>query len=335
LVFDLGGGTLDATVLEIHRGREYRTIATDGEVRLGGHDWDARLRDHLVELFQTKTGVDPLGTPRGKTEFLQYAERMKLRLSEKETAELPCKAAGKSAVLKVERATFEHLTSDLVLRARTMAQMVLDQAGRTWNEVQTVLAVGGSTRMPMIGRMLEQLTGRPPDQSLSVDEAVAHGAVIYGHLKFDPGGVRVVNVNSHTYRVLAKRPEGVLFAKPLIPKNSPLPAAGSYLFTAKSQGTGTARIEVYEGEDDDQQFCTRIGKVVVDGLHLSGDKKWLVQVRLRCREDGNLEVAAAVRDPADTAKIVQRVEATLEPAHGMTREQVAASREWVESLTVS
>jgi hypothetical protein len=75
--------------------------------------------------------------------------------------------------------------------------------------------------------------------------------------------------------------------------------------------------------------------VVVDGLNLSGDKKWLVQVKLRCREDGELEVAAAVRDPADASKVVKQVRATLEPAHGMSREQVAGARQWIESLTVS
>jgi molecular chaperone DnaK len=335
LVFDLGGGTLDATVLEIHRGREYRTIATDGEVQLGGHDWDSRLRDHLAELFRKQTSYDPLGTLRGQTEFLQLAERVKRTLSDKETAQVPCSHAGRQAVLKVDRKTFEGLTAELVLRCRQMAELVLDQAGRKWGEVHTVLAVGGSTRMPMVRRMLQELWGKAPDQSLSVDEAIAHGAAIYASLKGSASSVRVVNVNSHSYRVLAKRTDGTVFAKSLIPKNSPLPAAHSYLFTASSGASGASKIEVVEGEEEDPHFCTRIGKVVVDGLNLSGDKKWLVQVKLRCREDGELEVAAAVRDPADASKVVKQVRATLEPAHGMSREQVAGARQWIESLTVS
>jgi molecular chaperone DnaK len=146
-----------------------------------------------------------------------------------------------------------------------MAEMVLDQAGRKWNEIQTVLAVGGSTRMPMVRRMLQELWGKAPDQSLSVDEVIAHGAAIYSSLKGSSSSVRVVNVNSHCYRVLAKRSDGSVFAKSLIAKNSPLPASQSYLFTASSQGSGASKIEVVEGEEEDPHFCTKIGKVVVDG----------------------------------------------------------------------
>lgn len=334
LVFDLGGGTLDATVLQIDRGREYRTIATDGEVRLGGHDWDLRLRDHLAEQFRKQTGLDPLGTLAGQTYFLQSAEQAKRLLSDKERAQVVCTHGGHTAVLKVERKTFEGMTMDLVARTQTMAQLVLDQAGCTWSEMHAVLAVGGATRMPMIRRMLEELWGRPADQTLSQDEAVAHGAAIYARLKADSAGPRVINVNSHSYRVLAKRKDGSEFAKPLIPKNSPLPATKISVFQAPSRAE-SAKIEVYEGEDEDAEFCMRIGKVVVDGLPSASDKRWWVQVALLCREDGNLEVAAAVRDPADTTKIVRHVQATLEPAHGMSREEVAAARQWLESLTVS
>ena len=334
LVFDLGGGTLDATVLEIDRGREYRTIATDGEVQLGGHDWDARLRTHLAELFRKQAGLDPLETERGQLEFLQLAERVKRTLSEKEVAQAPCKYAGKAAVLKVERQTFEVLTGDLVARCRSMAELVLDQAGKQWTDIRTVLAVGGSTRMPMIRRMLESLWGQPPNQSLSVDEAVAHGAAIYAKLKAADSGVRVINVNSHSYRVLARRASGETFAKCMIAKNSPLPASASHVFTVKPHGSGARKIEVYEGEDEDPEFCLRIGKVVVDELKLSGDHSWLVQVKIACREDGNLKVAAAVREPGGHT-IVKQLSATLEPAHGMTASQVDAAKAHVASFTIS
>lgn len=335
LVFDLGGGTLDATVLEIHRGREYRTIATDGEVQLGGHDWDSRLRDHLAELFRRQAGTDPLATHRGQIEFLQLAERVKKTLSDKETAQVPCSHAGKQAVLKVERKTFETLTADLVARCKGMADLVLDQASKRWADIHTVLAVGGSTRMPMIRRMLGEQSGKPPDQSLSVDEAIAHGAAIYAELKRGNSGVKVINVNSHSYRVLAKRASGPVFAKQMIPKNSPLPASGSHVFTVSSQGSGARKIEVSEGEEEDPEFCTTIGKVVVEDLHLAGDKKWLVQVKIMCQEDGNLKVAAAVRDHAQPEKIVKKATATLEPAHGMTSEQVSAARDELASMVVS
>jgi molecular chaperone DnaK len=333
LVFDLGGGTLDATVLQIDRGREYRTIATDGEVRLGGHDWDLRLRDYLADLFRKQTGFDPLGTLAGQTYFLQSAEQAKRLLSDKETAQVVCTLGGRNALLKVDRKTFEGMTQDLVARTQTMAQLVLDQAGCTWSDIQAVLAVGGATRMPMIRRMLEELSGRPADQTLSQDEAVAHGAAIYAHLKGDASGPRVINVNSHSYRVLTKRSDGSEFAKALIPKNSPLPARNTSTFQAPLRAP-SAKVEVYEGEDEDAEFCMRIGKVVVDGLPPASDKRWWVQVALLCREDGNLEVAAAVRDPADTTKIVRHVQATLEPAHGMTRDEVAAARQWLESVKV-
>jgi molecular chaperone DnaK len=333
LVFDLGGGTLDATVLEIDRGKEYRTIATDGEVELGGYDWDCRLRDHLAELFQKQTGHDPLVSRQGQHDFLTLAEKVKRTLSDKDLAQFPCKYAGQQATLKIERKTFEMLSADLVMRCRGLAEMVLDQAGKSWRAIGTVLAVGGSTRMPMIRKMLQQLWGKPPDQSLSVDEAVAQGAALYAHLKTGKNPVRVINVNSHGYRILARKPGGETFAKKMLPKNSPLPAAATHVFSASSQG-GARKIEVYEGEEDDPQYCIKIGKVVVDELGLAGDKTWLVQVKLACREDGNLDVAAAVRDPDDTSRIVKQLAATLEPAHGMSSQDIAAAKREMATLKV-
>lgn len=334
LVFDLGGGTLDVTILRVVPGKEYRTVATDGEVQLGGVDWDHRLRDLLAKQFLAQTGHDPLKSAQGQVDFLQLAERAKTGLSSKETVRVPCAFGGRRAVLTVTRAEFEDLTADLLDRARTAMELVREQAGLAWPQIDRVLLCGGSTRMPMVQRMLRETTGKEPDGSLSVDEAVAQGAAIYAALR-QSAEVRVVNVNSHSYRIRATRSDGTRVAHPLIEKNTPLPARAKNVFRTNSPDQDSCSIAIYDGESTDLELCTKIGQVTVRDLASDANKCWLVQVVLTCLENGKLEVVATIHDPDSPGPPLRRARATLESARGMTSEQIAEARTMLEAMTIS
>lgn len=335
LVYDLGGGTFDTTVLEVAAGREYRTVATEGEVRLGGHDWDERLADDLAQQFQKKTGHDPRETAAGRVEFLLLAQKIKHTLSQKEKASAPCLFQGERALLEVTRQRFEALTADLLERSRETVEMVREQAKLRWEEIDKVLLTGGSTRMPMVGRMLEELTGKAPDRSLSADEAVAQGAAVYARLRGTPGAPRVVNVNAHSYRVICRNRQDQRVAIPLVPKNSPLPKSGTRLIPLQKPGQTAASIVVCEGESEGPDLCTTVGKVSITDLPKDASKRWVVAIRLTCRDDGNVEVDASARDPAAVDTVVRRVTATLEPEHGMTEAEVAEARRELERWELS
>lgn len=331
MVYDLGGGTFDTTVLEIAHVREYRTLATEGEVRLGGQDWDEWLRQYLADQFKAKTAVDPLASPRGAFEFLQMARSTKHFLTMRKSVSTPAIFQGRRALLEVSLDAFEKGTAPLLRRSRETSEMVLEQAKLRWKEIDAVLMIGGSTRMPMVAKMLRSLTGKEPRSDVSADEAVAHGAAVYAHLLGQPGSPKVINVNSHTYRLGCMR-HGKSHAHPLIPKNSPLPMENAMTIPVTHAGIDNIRVKIFEGESDDPNLCYPIGRVKIGGLAKDPTKRWLVSLSLRCLEDGKISVGAAVKDPSQPDRILKKAEATLDPQHGMSAEEVLQARRFVDSL---
>ena len=340
LIYDLGGGTFDTTLLEIRAGQEYRALATDGEVRLGGCDWDERLRQHLAEAFHNKTGVNPLTGPdgnedvRGGAEFLRLARQAKHRLSSAEKVALPAAYRDKRVVLEVTRSTFEFLTRPLLDRTRVTTEALLDEAKLTWKEVDRVLTVGGATRMPMVDKMLAELTGTVPDHHLSVDEAVAHGAAVYAALKGQAGAPRVINVNAHDVRVVGRDGKGARLARTLLARNRPLPVARTKAIPVLKPGITEVVVPVCEGESEDPDLNEPVGEVRVSGIPADG-RRWVVGVTLGLREDGTVEVEAAILDPDTPGRVVGRVNAALVSQRGMTPEQVVEARQRLDTLELN
>jgi len=178
LVYDLGGGTFDVTIMEI-KGQEFKALATDGDVCLGGKDWDEELIKLAAERFVHQFREDPRDNPVSLQELRLAAEAAKRSLTERMKATLFVNHLGSRLKVEITREEFEEATAALLERTRLTAELVARQAGLSWEQIDRVLLVGGSTRMPMVPRMLEQVTGKKPDGSLSVDEAVAHGAALY------------------------------------------------------------------------------------------------------------------------------------------------------------
>ena len=185
LVFDLGGGTFDVTVMKVE-GHKLMTLASDGNAELGGKDWDDRLVNHVADQFAEQHGLDPRDEPSPFQELYERCLAAKIILSSKDQAMIQVTFQGRRAAIRVTRELFEELTSDLVQQCVDTTALVLEKANLGWLDVDDVLLVGGATRMPMIRAAIEGAFGRSPIADLNPDECVALGAALAGIIRYRP-----------------------------------------------------------------------------------------------------------------------------------------------------
>ncbi|RME23638.1 MAG: Hsp70 family protein, partial [Deltaproteobacteria bacterium] len=185
MVFDLGGGTFDVTLMQI-QGVSFRTLASDGNAELGGKDWDDRLVNHVAEQFVDKFGEDPRDDAHRYQELYERCLHAKISLSSRPRAVIPVTYKGHRLVISVTRDEFEGLTRDLVDQCADTCRLVLERAQLDWSDLDDVLLVGGSTRMPMIRDRIAAISGRQPSDTLNPDECVALGAALAGVLRHRP-----------------------------------------------------------------------------------------------------------------------------------------------------
>ena len=182
VVYDLGGGTFDVTILRI-AGDDLTVLATDGDAKLGGREWDECIVNWACRLFKKKYRSDPRKDPHSFQHLVLAAEEVKKDLSRLPRTRLMVTHAGQTLPLELTREEFEKMTAPLLERTRQRVAMVIHEAGLIWSQVHEVLAVGGSSRMPMVLAMLQDVTGKAPNCSLPPGEAVAHGAAIHAAIK--------------------------------------------------------------------------------------------------------------------------------------------------------
>ena len=185
LVFDLGGGTFDVTVMEIN-GTKLTTLASDGNAELGGKDWDDRLVNHVADAFYDKYELDPRDDLAPYQELYERCLGAKIALSTKPRAMIPVNYKGRRMGVPVKQEEFEEMTADLVEQCSDTCEIVLEKAGLTWDDLDEVLLVGGSTRMPMVRRLLTELSGKEPAEGVNPDECVALGASLAGVFRHRP-----------------------------------------------------------------------------------------------------------------------------------------------------
>ena len=178
LVFDLGGGTFDVTVIRIDS-NDFEVVATGGEVRLGGVDFDERLLNCFCNEFQRRYGVDPRDTPESRETIRFTAEDVKIELSKETQTVMIGEHLGRTLKLPVTRGQFESVTADLLSRTQISTEMLLEDALLTWDKIDDILMVGGSSRMPCVQQMLERISGKQPAMAIAPDQIVAHGAAIH------------------------------------------------------------------------------------------------------------------------------------------------------------
>lgn len=328
LVYDLGGGTFDVTLMEIE-GSTYTALATDGDVQLGGIDWDRRIADHVAETFIEQLGTDPREDQAGFQLLLQEAEDAKRTLSSRSNITIRYSHQGKRIQVVLTRDELESLTSDLLQRTMFTVEKLLRDAKRGWSDLTRILLVGGSTRMPMVGRALEEQSGMKVDRSLSPDEAVAHGAALYAGILQQGGratdrNLAVKNVNSHDLGVLGLEKEtGMRRRRIMIPRNTTLPARSRSRFVTHRAGQQRVVVHVVEGGDDSGKNSTAIGKCAVTGLPSNLPAKSPVVVQFHYAANGRLSIKASLPNTGKEASM------NIERAFGMSDDVL---RQWEQRI---
>jgi len=307
-------------------------LATDGDVRLGGRDWDQRLLDCVAEEFVRKYGLDPREDPNVEGRLWRECEEAKRTLSARQRATLSCEYRGQTVRLEITREKFEELTLDLLERTAFTTRQTLQAAGLEWSDIDRILLVGGSTRMPSVVRMLRDLSGKEPDQSVSPDEVVAHGAALHAGLLLTRHAGRaprfqIRNVNSHSLGVVANDPQTKELRNAiLIPRNTQLPAEAKRIFRTRKAGQKSILVRIVEGESAAPADCSQIGRCSVRDLPPGLPARTPIEVRFRYRENGRLSIRVKV---TGTNAVLEH---EIMRENSLTRDQLNSWRKYISGL---
>jgi molecular chaperone DnaK len=308
VVYDLGGGTFDVTAVR-YQGSEFRVLATDGDIRLGGIDWTRRLADDVAQKYMEQGAQDIRKDPHLLEALAQRCEVAKRSLSGRPRANVRMKVGEKNYIAEVTRDRFEQLTADLLQRTRDTTQTVLDDSGLKAAQVDRFILVGGSTRMPSVINMMRELGGKDPYTDLSPDEAVAMGAAIQAailqarhkdaamavpkELSERLESVKQVNVNSHSLGILVQNPQTRKDENfVLIRRNTPIPCSHQERFVTRGPNQQRIRVRILEGDAPDPATCYELGQCVITDLPPNLPDRSPVEVTYSFDANGRIEVHA-------------------------------------------
>ena len=348
LVYDLGGGTFDVTLMRIS-GDTVTMLATDGDVQLGGKDWDERLIDFVADQFVQKHDIDPREDAEVMQSLFTQAEQAKLRLSKLPATRMSVTLDGRVESVDITRDQFEGMTEDLLSQTETTLTLAVEEAGLDIQEIDECLLVGGSTRMGSVRQMLKEVLGHEAKQLLNPDECVALGAAIHAvmtQLRLSEEGavVPLPNVreeqldrfrqmeerliNAHTMGLIALNPKGEKVVAPIIPRRAFIPRREVKTFRTSVDSQNQIRIVVMEGESETPDACAELGTCFIRGLPEGLPKGTPIEVCFHYNHDGRLDVTARL------PTIGQTVQTHINRTMGMAEEAILESRERLSALTI-
>lgn len=310
LVYDLGGGTFDVTIVRLEP-QKITTVATGGDMRLGGFDWDKRLVELIAEKLKLDVNPDDLNSSELGVELRRLSIEAKHTLSNRARATVEFRLNGRDDHCTIDRQEFESRTRSLLERTSFTTRQTLSEANLTWTDINRVLLVGGSTRMPMVRELVEMIAGKSPDVVVNPDEAVARGAAIFARHTLAKAGfatsggeLTITDVNAHSLGI-----EGINTATGrkenthVIPRNTPLPHVVTKKFVTKTDDQTSVVISVLEGEGRSLEGCLPLGRAVIRNLPRGLKKGHPIRVEYSYNTSGRLSVRGRVDGFGDDAII--------------------------------